>query len=347
MNVKHNIIVDTSGRGDVTTIQHALDLAPNDHSPYTILINNGCYQEKLHITRPNTHLVGESKENTVICYTAANGLLANDGKIWATYNSYVVNADAENITFQSLTIENTFDFIGNQQKGSDDTTKVTATQAVALLVGEKGNQIQCVNCSLKSYQDSLYVSAGFSYFESVDIWGTVDFVFGGGTALFNQCQLISRWREDVSDNSPWGYISAPSTLIDQTFGFVFYQCALTKESQKVPDNSYKLGRPWHPTTQFEDGSYANPNAIGHCAYIECEVGSHINGWDKMHGKAKDGTSVFFYAEDSRFYTYKNNYALTCSNQASKFELNAESLRRYSLEQILAGWKPSLMHKAYP
>ncbi len=346
MKTIHNIVVDASGQGDVVTIQQALDLAPNDQSPYTILIKSGCYEEKLHIKRPNTHLVGSSIQDSMIRFTAANGLLANDGKIWATYNSYVVNADAKNITFQNLTIENTFDFVGNQRKNSSDSSKITATQAVALLVGEHGSHVQCINCHLKSYQDTLYVSAGYSYFENVAIWGTVDFIFGGGTGLFNRCQLVSRWRDDVKDNSPWGYISAPSTLIDQRFGFIFYQCALMKESSTVPANSYKLGRPWHPTTQFEDGAYANPNAIGHCAYINCQLDDHINGWDKMHGKAKDGTSVFFYAEDSRFYTYQNYNTLASTNQDYDFELDAESLQNYSLEQVLAGWKPSLMYKDY-
>ncbi len=58
MNTNYHIIVDAQGQGDVATIQQALNLAPNDNSPFRILIRCGCYEEKLHITRPNTHLVG-------------------------------------------------------------------------------------------------------------------------------------------------------------------------------------------------------------------------------------------------------------------------------------------------
>ncbi len=347
MDSTYHIIVDAQGQGDVVTIQQALNLAPNDNSPFTILIRSGRYQEKLHITRPNTHLVGTAKESTTICYTAANGLLANDGKIWATYNSYVVNADAHNVTFQNLTIENSFDFIANQRKDSQDPSKVTATQAVALLVGQNGRQVQCKNCTLKSYQDTLYVSAGTSYFESVDIWGTVDFIFGGGTALFNHCQLVSRYREDVSNDSPWGYVAAPSTLIDQQYGLIFYRCQLVKENRQVPVNSYKLGRPWHPTTQFDDGAYANPEAIGHCVYIECEVDDHINGWDKMHGKAKNSQTQHFYAEDSRFYTYGNHYQGQVYQNHLHFELEMLPTKLLDLKAIFADWSPSLLSKCYP
>ncbi|WP_165313760.1 pectinesterase family protein [Vibrio ziniensis] len=340
MSKTYDITVDISGKGDVESIQQALDLAPLNSLPYTIFIQPGHYEEKLHITRPNTHLVGASKANTFICYTSANGLLANDGKIWATYNSYVVNADATDITFQSLTIENTFDFIGNQRKENTDSSKISATQAVALLVGHKGDKIQCRDCTLKSYQDTLYVSSGRSYFESTDIWGTVDFIFGGGTALFNHCELVCRWREDSSGHEPLGFVSAPSTLIEQKYGLVFYRCNLTKENEHVPNASYRLGRPWHPTTNFSDGSYANPNAIGHCAYIECQFDNHIHGWDKMHGKAKDGASIWFYAEDSRFHTF-NNQPLA-QYGGDHFEMSTDDKMNYSLKNIFSGWAPSLL-----
>jgi len=343
MTTNYNVIVDVSGYGDVTTIQQAIDLAPNDESPYTIFIRQGQYEEKLHITRPNIHFIGQSAQQTIISFTSANGLLANDGKIWATYNSYVVNADADNITFQSLTIENSFDFLANQQKQDSDLSKITATQAVAFLVGQNGDHVQCRDCVLKSYQDTLYVSAGSSYFESVEIWGTVDYVFGGGTALCNQCQLVSRWRNDLQDDSPWGYVCAPSTMLDQPFGLVFYRCQLTKESPKVPERSYKLGRPWHPTTTFEDGSYAHPLAIGHCAFIECEINNHIGGWDKMHGKDKDGSTKYFYPQDSRFHTYNNTHDQNITHvNHGLYEMDSEQRQQYTLANIFKGWTPTLL-----
>jgi len=342
MKNTYNIIVDINGKGDVTTIQQALDNAPNDDSAYYIYIRPGIYREKLHITRPNTHLIGHSSIGTIIANTSANGLLTKDGKIWGTYNSYTINIDTHNVTTQSLTIENTFDFLANQKKDSDDESKITATQAVALLIGKDASYFQCKDCVLKSYQDTLFVSTGLSYFESTEIWGTVDFIFGGGTAVFNHCHLVSRWRDDVKEDSPWGYISAPSTHIEQPFGLVFLHCKLIKENNEVAANSYKLGRPWHPTTQFENGSYADPQAIGHCAYIECDIGNHIDGWDKMHGKDKDGNTQWFYAEESRFHTYENQCGESSTTIDPRYEISAEKRKHYNLHNILQGWTPSLI-----
>lgn len=52
--------------------------------------------------------------------------------------------------------------------------------------------------------------------------------------------------------------------------------------------SYGLGRPWHPTTTFEDGRYADPNAIGQTVFLNTSMDDHIYGWDKMSGKDKQG-----------------------------------------------------------
>lgn len=343
MNIEHYIVVDQLGNGDVTTIQEALGLAPQNDIPFTIFIKPGRYEEKLHIVRPNTHFIGTSKSNTIISYTSANGLLTKDGKIWGTYNSYVVNVDASDITFQSLAIENTFDFIGNQRLDENDPSRISATQAVALLIGHEGDRVQCIDCTLKSFQDTLYVSAGKSYFESTDIWGTVDFIFGGGTAVFNYCELVCRWREDAIEGEPLGFVSAPCTDIEAEYGLVFFRCELKRESERVPEKSYRLGRPWHPTTEFSDGSYANPNAVGHCAYIRCDFENHIYGWDKMHGKAKGGEQIWFYAEDSRFHTFQNQTS-TISNEYSDFEMSTDQVSTYTLERIFDDWQPNLLVK---
>ncbi|MDT9694187.1 hypothetical protein Q5762_38830, partial [Streptomyces sp. P9(2023)] len=86
----------------------------------------------------------------------------------------------------------------------------------------------------------------------------------------------------------------------QSFGLVFKDCRLKKETD-VPAKSYALGRPWHPTTTFADGRYADPNAVGHAVFINCEMDDHIYGWDKMSGKDIDQQTIWFYPEDSRFW----------------------------------------------
>ena len=51
-------------------------------------------------------------------------------------------------------------------------------------------------------------------FKDCYIEGTVDYIYGNATAVFVDCQL----------NMPYGggYLTAASTLGDQTYGFLFY-----------------------------------------------------------------------------------------------------------------------------
>ncbi len=48
----YNVKVSQDGSADYASIQQAIDNAPNNDQPYVIYIQNGTYQEKLHITRP-------------------------------------------------------------------------------------------------------------------------------------------------------------------------------------------------------------------------------------------------------------------------------------------------------
>ncbi|RNM15327.1 pectinesterase A, partial [Dickeya undicola] len=82
----------------------------------------------------------------------------------------------------------------NQAKSDSDSTKIKDTQAVALYVTKSGDRAYFKDVSLVGYQDTLYVSGGRSFFSDCRISGTVDFIFGDGTALFDNCDLVSRYR---------------------------------------------------------------------------------------------------------------------------------------------------------
>lgn len=332
------VVVDAQGNGDFTTIGEALNAAPDNDSHYVIYIRNSIYEERLHITRPNVHLVGEDRDNTVILGICANGLIRRDGKIPGTYGSRIVNVDACGFSAASLTIKNGFDYTANYNKADSDPSKIIHTQAVALLIGEHGDKAEFKNVKLESYHDTLYVSAGRSYFERCQITGTVDFIFGGGTALFYHCDIIARYRVGSQPDEVMGIIAAPCTQISQRFGLVFDHCRLTKEAQ-VPAASYALGRPWHPTTQFEDGFYADPNAIGHCAYLNCEFDDHIAQWENMSGRDIHGNIQWFKAEQSRFFEAHNQQYKRQRQALSLHLLDSDQVIQYTHDEILSQWQP--------
>ncbi|MFP9230284.1 pectinesterase PemA [Pectobacterium cacticida] len=334
----YNALVSSNANGNAyKTIAEAIASAPADGSPFVIYIKNGVYHERLTITRPNIHLQGESRDGTIITATTAAGMLKPDGKKWGTYGSSTVNVSAPDFSARSLTISNDFDYPANQAKASDDPTRIKDSQAVALLVAEKSDRAWFHNVNLTSYQDTLYVKGGRSFFSQCRISGTVDFIFGNGTALFDHCDIVARNRTDVK-GQPLGYLTAPSTDITQKYGLVFTHSRVIKE-EGVPAKSYALGRPWHPTTTFEDGRYANPNAIGQAVFLNTFMDDHIYGWDKMSGKDKQGEKIWFYPQDSRFFEYKSS-GPGAEKTDQRRQLSDAEAAEYTAENVLAGWVPT-------
>ena len=189
------------------------------------------------------------------------------------------------------------------------------------------------------HQDTLYVNAGTHYFEKCYIIGNVDFIFGAGQAVFNDCDIVSHDRGMPGNN---GYITAPSTALADPFGFLFVNCRLKKETLAMADNSVTLGRPWHPTTTWADGSRsANLQAVGSVVYKNCWMDAHIGtkGWDAMAGKDKDGKSLWFYPQDSRFFEYGSTGPGAIKSETRRV-LSATQAQRYTMANVLNGWDPS-------
>lgn len=324
-----------------SSIQAALDAAPTSGGLYRIHIAAGDYYEKIIIAKPNIHLIGADKNTTRIYYNAYAGQQSTDpgathGQIWGTSGSATLIIRAANIYLQQLTIENTFDFLSNDALASDDTKRIANTQAVALFLDAGSDRVLVRDTRLLGYQDTLFVNAGRSWFDNSFIAGNVDFIFGKGNALFTDSEIHTLGRGKASN--PHGYLVAPSTQITDEFGLTFIDCKLTR-AEFVPDNSVPLGRPWHPTTQFADGRYADPNAIGKAVFINTWMDSHItlDGWYSMNGTAKDGTKIPFLPEDSRFFEFNSSGSGAVINRKRRQLSDAEA-KNYTREKILGDWQ---------
>lgn len=325
-----------------TSIQAALDAAPNSATkPYRIFISAGDYYEKIVIAKPNIQLVGEDQLRTRLYYGAYAGQQSTDvgatkGQIWGTSGSATLIIRAADIQLQQLTVENSFDFIANDALASDDPSRIANTQAVALHLDTGSDRFLARNVRLLGFQDTLFVNAGRSWFDKSFIAGNVDFIFGRGNALFTDSEIHTTARGKPSN--PHGYLVAPSTQIANEFGLTFIDCKLTRH-ESVADNTVPLGRPWHPTTQFADGRYADPNAIGKAVFINSWMDAHIttDGWYSMGGTAKDGSKMQFMPEDSRFFEFNSSGPGAQVNNKRR-QLNAEETKKYTRENILGDWK---------
>lgn len=278
-------------------MQEAINAVPDFRKDVrtTILIRKGTYKEKLIIpeSKINISLIGE--DGAILTYDGFANKKNVFGENMGTSGSsscYIYAPDfyAENITF-----ENSSGPVG---------------QAVACFVS--ADRVYFKNCRFLGFQDTLYTYSKQSrqYYEDCYIEGTVDFIFGWSTAVFNRCHIHSK-RD--------GYVTAPSTDKGKKYGYVFYDCKLTAEPEAT---KVYLSRPWRPYAQ--------------AVFIRCELGKHILpvGWNNW-GK-KENENTVFYAE------YESRGEGANPKARAAFSQQLKNLQGYEITTVLAGedgWGP--------
>lgn len=313
------------------TIGAALDDIPaNGVGRTAILVKNGRYHEKLTVERPNITLRGESRDGTIITFDAAAGQPSPGGGTYGTRGSYTLRVVAPDFRAENLTIENAFDYPANAAKSDSDATKLKGSQGVALMTDMDADRSVFVNVKMTGYQDTLFPNAGRTYFYKCEVQGNVDFIFGAGRVVFDDCDIISRDRGSKTNN---GYVSAPSTPAAQPYGFLFTHSRFKKELPTMATNSVTLGRPWHP--------FANPAVNSSAVFIDNWMDDHIGktGWDRMSSVDSAGTRTWYEPADARFFEFGTTGPGAVSSQTRKV-LSAADATKYTPENVLGGWVPS-------
>lgn len=296
----YDYIVARDGSGDFSKIQDVIDAIPHlRKGRTTVFIKNGIYKEKIIIptTKVNISFIGEDVNETIITYDDYASKENKFGETLGTSGSssiyiYGSGFEAENITFSNTSGE-----IG---------------QAVAVRVD--GDQVVFRNCKFLGYQDTLYPHGEVSrqYYKNCYIEGTVDFIFGWSTAVFDSCHIHCI-------RGGGGFITAASTLEETKYGFVFRNCKLTGVGTEA---NYYLGRPWRPHAKT--------------VFLNCNLGSHIRpeGWHNWN--KPDAEKSSFYAE------YGNTGPGSDISKRVKWmhHLDKKQADLYTLENIFDGWNPN-------
>ena len=293
----YDFVVAKDGSGDFFTIQEAINAVPDFRKKVrtTILVRKGIYKEKLIVpaSKINVSLIGQ--RGAVVSgddYASKNNKFGEKMSTSGSSSCYIYAPDfyAENITFENMA--------------------GPVGQAVACFVD--GDRAHFKNCRFLGFQDTLctYGKESRQYYDHCYIEGTVDFIFGWSTAVFNQCQIFSKGA---------GYITAPATEKGQSYGYVFYDCDLTAD---IGVGHVYLSRPWRPYAQ--------------AVYIRCRMGSHILpvGWNNWNKKQAERTVC--YAE------YKSSGEGANPRKRASFSYQLKNLKGYQMEKILAGsdgWDP--------
>ena len=186
------------------------------------------------------------------------------------------------------------------------------------------------NMRLLGNQDTVYAaSKGCSnttqtctparqYFADCYIEGNVDFIFGDGNAVFENCEIHNTAHKG-------GYVTAQGkSPPNEDSAYVFNHCKLTAEPG-VTD--VYLGRPWRP--------YA---AV---VFLNTEMGAHIApaGWHEWHAGETRYLDTAYYAE----YNSSGPGAHPRERDPHTKLLTAAEAAKYETKRFLAGadgWDPT-------
>ena len=232
------------------------------------------FRQKVRIDRSDVLVTGNGSR---IVWDDHNGMVPGFG----TGASATLTIHGNNVTLENLIIENSFDYVGERAKNNQDIGRRQGLQAVALFTRPESTCTVVRDCTLLSYQDTLFADGAENLYENCRISGNIDFIFGRSHALFEHCTIVSLGK---------GFVTAPSTMADKERGLCFESCILTCTSD-VEDGSVYLARPWHPSAKEGVCSYAS--------FKGCKFGRHISRalWTTMHD-SKGGTHT---PQESRFH----------------------------------------------
>ncbi|KAH6798628.1 Plant invertase/pectin methylesterase inhibitor superfamily [Perilla frutescens var. frutescens] len=117
-------------------------------------------------------------------------------------------------------------------------------QALALLV--EAEQSVFYNCRIDGYQDTLSPNKGSQFYRDCAISGTVDFIFGDGKVVFQNCTL--QVRKPLQDQLCMVTAQGRAIANGDT-GFVMQNCRIVPAPDYPTKDKYFrtfLGRPWRP-----------------------------------------------------------------------------------------------------
>ncbi|KAJ4841274.1 hypothetical protein Tsubulata_942612 [Turnera subulata] len=218
-------IVAADGTGNYTKIMDAVKAAPETSMRrYIIYIKKGVYNEYVEIKKKkwNIMMMGDGMNRTII--TGNRNFI--DG--WTTFRSATFAVAGRGFIARDITFENT--------------AGPAKHQAVAFR--SDSDLSVCYRCEMKGYQDTLYTHTMRQFYRECRISGTVDYIFGDATAVFQDCQIVSRLGLPNQKNTITAHGRKDP---NQPTGYSMQFCNITADIDLLPyvNSTYTyLGRPW-------------------------------------------------------------------------------------------------------
>ncbi|PIA43274.1 hypothetical protein AQUCO_02000600v1 [Aquilegia coerulea] len=223
--VSANVVVAADGSGSFTSVMDAILAAPDySTSRYVIYVKRGVYKENVDIKKKkwNLMIVGDGMGVTVI----SSNRNVMDG--WTTFRSATFAVSGKGFIARDISFENT---AGPEKH-----------QAVAFR--SDSDLSAFYRCEFNGYQDTLYAHSLRQFYRECRITGTVDFIFGNGAAVLQNCQILAKKGLPNQKNT----ITAQGRKDpNQSSGFSIQFSNISADSDLLPSvnsNPTYLGRPW-------------------------------------------------------------------------------------------------------
>ncbi|MCB0638933.1 MAG: hypothetical protein KDC54_20030, partial [Lewinella sp.] len=179
-------VVAQDGSGDFTTVQAAIEAAPDDLSaPLVIFIKNGVYEEKLFIAKNFITLIGEDRDSTIITTAVLRRLWREEHPDdWGAATVNIAHAAAD-LTLANMTIRNNYaDLYPDTPRPNDHTFAIRGG----------GDRVILLNCNVVATGgDTLSLwntEGGMFYHNNCYFEGYVDFVCPRGYCYITDSEFF-------------------------------------------------------------------------------------------------------------------------------------------------------------
>ena len=245
------LTVAADGSGQYTTVQAAVDAVPSSSPQRTIIeIRPGTYTGRVKVPGDKLNITfrGMDPNTTILTCNETSSTPPNETYVHASTVILGANFIAENVTFEN-------------SAGSG--------AGAALSMYAKADRLVFNNCRFLGWQDTLRPERYRQYYYDCYVEGSVDYIYGNGTAYFEDSTITSKAA---------GYVTAQGReSSSETSGFVFKDCTVTGSAS---NSSVTLGRPWQ--------------AYARVVYDSCWLSAMIKsvGWTDMN----NNSATAFFAE---------------------------------------------------
>ncbi|KAL1221164.1 putative pectinesterase 29 [Cardamine amara subsp. amara] len=225
-DVVKTVVVSPNGAANFKTIQDAIDYIPSGNKNWIkIILSPGIYNEKIVIPKEKQKIImqGNNASEVIIQYNNDAGLS----------NASAVIVDAEYFAAINITFKN-----ANCSKSTPIIPKEEVKVAPSIIL--MADKAWFYGCNFISVQDTLADKVGRHYFKNCYIEGAIDFIWGSGQSIYQNCVIHVRGLTSKGGEMLTGFITAQGRESEQDkSGFVFKNCVINGNGMASLGRAYR------------------------------------------------------------------------------------------------------------